>query len=85
VKVISTGRSDYPNQINNVLVFPGFFRGLLDARAHKVTDKMKLAAAKALAEVIDEKDINSENIVPSAFDKNVAVIVAKAVREIAEQ
>ena len=85
VKVIATGRSDYPNQINNVLVFPGFFRGLLDARAHKVTDKMKLAAAKALAEVIDEKDINSENIVPSAFDKNVAVIVAKAVREIAEQ
>lgn len=85
VAVVATGRSDYPNQINNVLVFPGFFRGLLDARASKVTDEMKLAAARALADVIDEKEVNSENIIPSAFDRTVAVVVANAVRAIAEK
>ena len=85
VKVIATGRSDYPNQINNVLVFPGFFRGLLDAGAHKVTDEMKLAAAYALADVVPESELNHENIVPSAFDRNVAVVVADAVRKIAER
>lgn len=84
VAVVATGRSDYPNQINNVLVFPGFFRGLLDARAHKVTDEMKLAAANALADVVPAEEIGPENIVPSAFDKNVAVVVADAVRAIAE-
>lgn len=85
VKVIATGRSDYPNQINNVLVFPGFFRGLLDARAHKITNEMKLAAARALAGVIEEDQLGTENIIPSAFDRNVSVVVAKAVREIAER
>ncbi|MFN8015927.1 MAG: NADP-dependent malic enzyme [Acidimicrobiia bacterium] len=81
VSVIATGRSDYPNQINNVLVFPGFFRGLLDARAHKVTDEMKLAASRALADVVEDKDLNREFIIPSAFDSNVAQIVADAVRK----
>ncbi len=80
VKVIATGRSDYPNQINNVLVFPGFFRGLLDSRAKMVTDNMKLAAAKALADVVDEKDLSHTNIIPSAFNKEVANIVANAVK-----
>jgi len=83
VKVVATGRSDYPNQINNVLVFPGFFRGLLDARAYKITEEMKLAAAKALADVISEDELSPENIVPSAFDKSVAGVVASAVQKIA--
>ncbi len=85
VSVVATGRSDYPNQINNVLVFPGFFRGLLDAGAHKVTDEMKLAAARALAEVVSDADLSRENIVPSAFDRSVEKVVAKAVREIADK
>lgn len=85
VAVVATGRSDYPNQINNVLVFPGFFRGLLDAGAHKVTDEMKLAAARALADVIPEKELSRENIIPSPFDTTVAGVVATAVRTIAEK
>jgi malate dehydrogenase (oxaloacetate-decarboxylating) len=80
VAVVATGRSDYPNQINNVLVFPGFFRGLLDARAHKVTDKMKLAAARALADVVPDDEVSATNIIASAFDKNVAHVVADAVK-----
>lgn len=83
VKVVATGRSDYPNQINNVLVFPGFFRGLLDARAYKVTDEMKLAAARALADVVPVSELGVENIIPSAFDKSVAGVVAQAVKAIA--
>lgn len=85
VTVIATGRSDYPNQINNVLVFPGFFRGLLDARAHKVTDEMKLAAARALADVVADNELSHDNIIPSAFDKSVASVVAQAVRTIADK
>lgn len=83
VKVVATGRSDYPNQINNVLVFPGFFRGLLDACASKVTEDMKLAAARALADVIDDADLTTENIIASPFDKRVAGVVSKAVYDIA--
>lgn len=83
VKVVATGRSDYPNQINNVLVFPGFFRGLLDARAVEVSDEMKLAASFALASVVKESEINCENIIPSAFNKDVANVVAQAVKDIA--
>lgn len=79
VRIMATGRSDYPNQINNVLVFPGIFRGALDARARDITYPMKLAAAKAIAALIDEKDLREDYIIPSAFDKRVAKAVAEAV------
>jgi malate dehydrogenase (oxaloacetate-decarboxylating) len=81
--VLATGRSDYPNQINNVLCFPGFFRGLLDVRAPRVIDAMKIAAAEAIAAVIPEKDLLPDYIVPSVFDRRVAPAVAKAVSKIA--
>lgn len=76
--VVATGRSDYPNQINNVLVFPGLFRGALDHRVSQITDEHKLAAAHAIAGYVD--DISSESIVPSALDKNVANIVAEVIK-----
>ncbi len=79
-RIVGTGRSDFPNQINNVLVFPGIFRGALDANATKITENMKLAAAKALAEHIPENELNEENIIPSALDKTIAYEVAKAVK-----
>lgn len=82
-RVVGTGRSDYPNQINNVLAFPGIFRGALDSKALSINMEMKLAAALAIANCIDDKDIHEENIVPSALDGNVATIVAKAVMEAA--
>jgi malate dehydrogenase (oxaloacetate-decarboxylating) len=78
VAVIATGRSDYPNQINNVLCFPGFFRGLLDSGAGQITDAMKLAAAHAIADVVGD-DLNPEYIIPSVFNRNVAPAVAAAV------
>jgi len=81
--VLATGRSDYPNQINNVLCFPGFFRGLLDVRAPRVIDAMKIAAAQAIAGVIPEKDLLPDYIVPSVFDRRVASAVAKAVAKTA--
>lgn len=80
-RIVGTGRSDFPNQINNVLVFPGIFRGALDANATEITENMKLAAAKALAEHIPEGELNEENIIPSALDKSIAYEVAKAVKE----
>jgi malate dehydrogenase (oxaloacetate-decarboxylating) len=80
-RVVGTGRSDFPNQINNVLVFPGIFRGALDANATEITENMKLAAAKALAEHIKESELNEENIIPSALDKSIAFEVAKAVEK----
>ena len=83
-RIVGTGRSDFPNQINNVLVFPGIFRGALDANATKITENMKLVAAKALAEHIPENELNEENIIPSALDKTIAYEVAKAVKEQAE-
>ena len=83
-RIVGTGRSDFPNQINNVLVFPGIFRGALDANATKITENMKLAAAKALAEHIKESELNEENIIPSALDKSIAFEVAKAVKIQAE-
>ena len=67
--MVGTGRSDYPNQINNVLAFPGIFRGALDVRAREINDEMKLAAAKALAALIPQEELSEENIIPSAFDK----------------
>jgi len=83
-RIVGTGRSDFPNQINNVLVFPGIFRGALDANATEITENMKLAAAKALAEHIKENELSEENIIPSALDKSIAYEVAKAVKEQAE-
>jgi malate dehydrogenase (oxaloacetate-decarboxylating)(NADP+) len=81
--VLATGRSDYPNQINNVLAFPGVFRGLLDARAHEVTTKMLLRAADALAHCVTDEQLNAAYIVPSVFDPSVPKAVAAAVREAA--
>ena len=83
VGVMATGRSDYPNQINNVLAFPGIFRGALDARASDITEGMKLAAAMAIAESITEDQLAADFIIPSVFDKAVSVRVAEAVREAA--
>jgi malate dehydrogenase (oxaloacetate-decarboxylating) len=77
--VVGTGRSDYPNQINNLLGFPGIFRGLLEVRATKVTEEMKLAAANALAELIGEEDLKADYIIPSPFDQRVVPAVAWAV------
>ena len=83
VRIAGTGRSDAPNQINNVAVFPGIFRGAIDVRASKITDEMKLAAAEALAHLIPDSELNEENIMPSVFDPRVAPAVAKAVAEVA--
>ena len=77
--VVCTGRSDYPNQVNNVLVFPGLFRGVLDARASRVTEGMKIAAAHAIADLIPAEALTSENILPLAFDSRVRDAVASAV------
>jgi malate dehydrogenase (oxaloacetate-decarboxylating) len=85
VAVMATGRSDYPNQINNVLCFPGFFRGLLDARACKVVPEMKLAAAEAIASVISESELHPSYIIPSVFDRRVATAVAAAVAQAATE
>lgn len=81
VRVIATGRSDYPNQINNVLVFPGVFRGALDVRATGITEEMKIAAAKAIAAIVSDEELNEEYIIPGAFDERVAKAVAKAVAD----
>lgn len=79
--VVATGRSDQPNQINNVLAFPGIFRGLLDAQAHKITDKLLVAAAEAIADCVGEAQLNTSFIVPSVFDPNVVIKVAAAVKK----
>jgi len=78
--VVATGRSDFPNQINNVLAFPGFFRGMLDAQAHEITDELMLAAARAIADAVAQEELNPNYIVPSVFDPQVAPAVAAAVR-----
>ena len=83
-KVISTGRSDFPNQINNVLAFPGIFRGAFDVRARDINDEMKIAASKALADLITDEELSPEYIIPKAFDKRVGPAVAKAVAEAAK-
>ena len=82
-KVVSTGRSDFPNQINNVLAFPGIFRGAFDVRASNINEEMKMAAAKALAELISDDELSADYIIPKAFDKRVGPAVAKAVAEAA--
>ena len=84
-KVISTGRSDYPNQINNVLAFPGIFRGAFDVRASDINEEMKVAAAHALAELISESELSEDYIIPKAFDHRVGPAVAKAVAEAARR
>jgi len=78
-RIIATGRSDYPNQINNALCFPGLFRGVLDCRAHEINDDMKLAAAKGIASVVATKELSEEYIVPSIFNKKVVKVVATEV------
>ncbi len=79
--IVGTGRSDYPNQINNVLAFPGLFRGALDARAKNITEQMKIASAKAIASIIKDDELTFDYIIPSAFDKRVVAEVSKAVRD----
>jgi malate dehydrogenase (oxaloacetate-decarboxylating) len=79
--VVATGRSDQPNQINNVLAFPGIFRGLLDAQAHKITDDLLIAAANAIADCVSQAQLNTSFIVPSVFDPNVVTKVAAAVKK----
>ncbi len=83
--VVATGRSDYPNQINNVLAFPGIFRGAFDVRAKEINDEMKFAAAEALASLIPAEELNADYIIPAAFDERVGAAVAKAVAEAARK
>ena len=84
-RVVATGRSDYPNQINNVLAFPGIFRGAFDVRARDINDEMKLAAAEALAGLISDEELNEDYIIPKAFDPRVGAAVAEAVAEAARR
>ena len=81
--VVGTGRSDFPNQINNVLAFPGIFRGALDVRASDINDEMKIAAAKAIADFVKDDELTAEYIIPSALNRDVAAAVAKAVAQAA--
>ena len=83
--VVGTGRSDFPNQINNVSAFPGIFRGALDVRASDINDEMKIAAAEALAGLVSEEELNAEYIMPYAFDERICPAVAKAVAEAARK
>jgi malate dehydrogenase (oxaloacetate-decarboxylating) len=85
VRIVATGRSDYPNQINNVLAFPGIFRGALDVRAHEITEEMKMAAGRAIAEIIPESELREDYIVPSVFNRDVAPVVAAAVADCAKE
>lgn len=82
--IVATGRSDFPNQINNVLAFPGIFRGALDARASDITEEMQIAAARGIASIIPDDELSVENIIPNAFNPNVSKIVAKSVNNAAE-
>ena len=84
-RVIATGRSDFPNQINNVLAFPGIFRGTFDVRASDINEEMKMAAAQALADLISDEELSEDYIIPAAFDKRVGPAVAKAVAEAAKR
>jgi malate dehydrogenase (oxaloacetate-decarboxylating) len=85
VRVMATGRSDYPNQINNVLAFPGIFRGAFDVRATAITEDMKLAAARGIASVVGDEELDEDYIIPSVFNRDVAREVASAVAEVAER
>ena len=83
--MVATGRSDFPNQINNVLAFPGVFRGAFDVRASDINEEMKMAAAEALAGLISPEELNADYIIPRAFDKRVGPAVAAAVAEAARK
>jgi len=85
VRVMATGRSDYPNQINNVLAFPGIFRGALDVRARAITEEMKLAAARGIASTVADEELAADYVIPSVFNRDVSVAVARAVSEEAER
>lgn len=80
-KVVGTGRSDFPNQVNNVIVFPGIFKGALEGHARSITQEMKLAAAAAIADLVDESELNEDNILPEAFDPRVPAAVSQAVKD----
>ena len=80
-RIVGTGRSDFPNQVNNVVAFPGIFRGALEGRAKQITEEMKLAAAEAIAGLVSDEELNDEFIMPEAFDPRVADVVSKAVRD----
>ena len=84
-RVVATGRSDFPNQINNVLIFPGIFRGALDVRAKEINDDMKLAAARGIANLISDEELRDDYIIPDVFDKRVCSSVANEVKRIAVQ
>ena len=84
-RVACSGRSDFPNQINNVLAFPGIFRGALDVRAKDITEDMNIAAAFAIADLISEDELNEEYVIPSPFDKRVCPAIAKAVADKAKE
>lgn len=81
-KVVGTGRSDFPNQVNNVVAFPGIFKGALEGRASQITEEMKLQAALAIASLVDDADLNEDNILPEAFDPRVANVVSTAIKEL---
>ena len=83
--IIGTGRSDYPNQINNVLAFPGIFRGALDAKSYTISDEMKMAASEAIANLISDDELTNEYIIPSPFDPRVAKAVSEAVYQKAKE
>ena len=80
-KIVGTGRSDFPNQVNNVVAFPGIFKGALEGRARQITEEMKLAAAKAIASLVPDDKLNEDYIMPEAFDPIVAEVVAQAVKD----
>ncbi len=84
-RIIATGRSDYPNQINNVLCFPGIFRGALDVRAREITEEMKMAAARGIAAVVRDDELREDHIIPSPFNRDVPKAVADAVAEQAKR
>ena len=84
-RVVGTGRSDFPNQINNVLAFPGIFRGALDVRAREINEDMKMAAAKAIASLVSDDELNEDYILPMAFDSRIGKTVAAAVAEAAKK
>ena len=82
---MGTGRSDFPNQVNNVLAFPGIFKGALEVRAREINEEMKLAAAYAIASMIPDEELNDENVLPNALDKSVSENVAEAVKKAARE
>ena len=83
-RIVATGRSDFPNQINNVLVFPGLFRGALMVRSRKIVEDMKIAAARALASLVNDRELNEKFIIPAVFDKRCAKVISEEVATVAE-